>query len=294
MPHPTRRPTRPEAAAPLAAARRGLAAAVLLSAAAIWGGAAAFGLASAQEEAAAAAAARSVWDDPRPPVAAYVIVDAVAVEAPLGGASGDAARGRALFADPETGGCLACHAAPGLPRLAVAPRILRDRADPLPAARAAARIEAAPEPQDPLSDSDSRLAPEAARLAAARPTDLTPQEAGPPPDASETDVAGAPAEAEGEIGPPAPVFPGEDEPDRPRMLPLPAGPDLAGVASRLGEGTLRLWVIDPRAFGAGHVMPGYHAVSEALGARRPGHRQPWFSPAQVEDMVAYLATLTED
>ncbi|MEM6743014.1 MAG: hypothetical protein AAF676_04660, partial [Pseudomonadota bacterium] len=201
------------------------------------------------------------WDDARPPIAAYVIVDALGVEAPLGGAEGDAERGRVLFADPETGGCVACHAAPGIDRVLVAPRILRDRVDPLPPPVAAAPTASAVPPPPPASDSDSRLAPREALIAAARPTDLTPQEAGPPAedaaqgapvDLAEAPQAPAPA-------PPEPVFRGQDEPDRPRLLPVPVGPDLTGVASRLSPAALRLWVIDPRGFGAGHAMPGYHA-----------------------------------
>ena len=54
--------------------------------------------------------------DLRPPAVPYAVTDGIAIEAPLAGAVGDAARGRAIFLSDLTGGCVSCHAAPGAPR----------------------------------------------------------------------------------------------------------------------------------------------------------------------------------
>jgi sulfur-oxidizing protein SoxX len=75
------------------------------------------------------------------------------------------------------------------------------------------------------------------------------------------------------------------------MLPLPQGPDLAGVAARLTEAELRLILVNPRLRDAASPMPAYHHVDLARARRAPGFRQPWLSPAQLEDVLAYLLTL---
>jgi sulfur-oxidizing protein SoxX len=71
------------------------------------------------------------------------------------------------------------------------------------------------------------------------------------------------------------------------------GPDLAGIADRMSTAELRLTVVNPRIANPRTRMPAYHHVSLALAARAPALRQPWLSPRQVEDVVAYLATLGE-
>lgn len=214
--------------------------------------------------------------DLRPPAAAYTVLDGARIPAPLGGLAGDPGRGAALFADLETGGCVACHDAPGLPRVEASPRILRDRLPELPPPPAPAEEAPDGEDEDPqeaevASDSDSPLAPvSVALLPRPRPA----QEA-------EADPAEPVAEAE-----PAPP-----DPPRPPLLPLQPGPSLEGVAGRLSEGRLRLWVVNPRVADAEARMPAYHDVSAALAQRNPELRQPWLSPQQVEDVVAYLLTL---
>ncbi|MEO1688901.1 MAG: hypothetical protein AAFU61_13445 [Pseudomonadota bacterium] len=129
-------------------------------------------------------------------------------------------------------------------------------------------------------------APRDAPRPAPRPAvEEAPQLADATPEAPE-----APAEADGEDAeadaPEAPVAP---------LPPPPAGPDLAGVADRIDLAGLRLWIVDPRAFGvAPDVKPGYHAVDPDLARLRPELRQPWFTPQQVEDVAAYLATLAAE
>lgn len=44
---------------------------------------------------------------------AYVIADGARIAESLTGAAGDAARGRALYADAERAGCAVCHGEPG-------------------------------------------------------------------------------------------------------------------------------------------------------------------------------------
>ncbi len=213
--------------------------------------------------------------DLRPPVAAYTVLDGVRIPAPLDGLTGDAARGEALFADPEAGGCTACHAAPGHAPVTAAPRILRDRLpdlpppEPEPEADAHAGLEPDALEGEPASDSDSALAPQ--RVSGP-----------PPPRPSRQDEAASAAAA----GPAA-----EPEPPRPPLLPLPPGGDLDGVADRLTQGQLRLWVVNPRIVRPGSRMPAYHDVSLRLAEGNPDLRQPWLSAQEAEDVIAYLMTL---
>ena len=234
--------------------------------------------------------------DLRPPAVAYAVTDGIAIEAPLAGAVGDAARGRAIFLSDLTGGCVSCHAAPGAPRLAVVPRILRDRLPPMPAAVLAedAAAEAEPEAgegepvdgegsgddaEESRSTSSSRLAPDRLAPPPARPAQGT---------VSETAAIDSGAADSDDIAARGRIRRGV-----PPLLPVPAGPDLDGIAAELSLGELRLAVVNPQISRPGSRMPAYHHVSLALADRAPGLRQPWLSAQEVEDVVAYLATLTE-
>lgn len=68
-------------------------------------------------------------------------------------------------------------------------------------------------------------------------------------------------------------------------------PNLAGVATRYSEAQLRLRVVDPRRVNPASFMPAFHAVGHPsrVGAQWAG--KPIFSAQQVEDVVAWLATL---
>ncbi|SDW28225.1 Cytochrome c [Albimonas donghaensis] len=234
--------------------------------------------------------------DLRPPAVAYAVTDGIAIEAPLAGAVGDAARGRAIFLSDLTGGCVSCHAAPGAPRLAVVPRILRDRLPPMPAAILAEDADAEAEPEagegEPVdgdgsgddaeesrSTSTSRLAPDRLAPPPARPAQGT---------VSETAAIDSGAADSEDIAARGRIRRGV-----PPLLPVPAGPDLDGIAAELSLGELRLAVVNPQISRPGSRMPAYHHVSLALADRAPGLRQPWLSAQEVEDVVAYLATLTE-
>lgn len=70
------------------------------------------------------------------------------------------------------------------------------------------------------------------------------------------------------------------------------GPRLAGVGARLHEPWLRLRVVDGTRIHPDTVMPAYHRV-EGLNRVAPQWRgRPVLSPQEVEDVVAWLASLT--
>ena len=71
------------------------------------------------------------------------------------------------------------------------------------------------------------------------------------------------------------------------------GPTLAGVGARLSAGQLRLRVVDGTRINPDTVMPPYHRVE---GLKRVGPRwlgKPVLTAQDVEDVVAFLATLRE-
>lgn len=72
------------------------------------------------------------------------------------------------------------------------------------------------------------------------------------------------------------------------------GPDLTGVGSRYSAGELRLRLVDGMALNPDTIMPSFHRV-EGLHRVKPELRgRPILNAQQVEDVVAYLMTLTED
>ncbi|HEY7577685.1 MAG TPA: sulfur oxidation c-type cytochrome SoxX [Acetobacteraceae bacterium] len=69
------------------------------------------------------------------------------------------------------------------------------------------------------------------------------------------------------------------------------GPSLTGVGSRLTAGQLRLRLVDARKLNPDTVMPPYYATD---GLNRVAHRwqgKPALTAQQIEDVVAFLATL---
>ena len=70
-------------------------------------------------------------------------------------------------------------------------------------------------------------------------------------------------------------------------------PDLRGVGARYREPELRLRLVDPRRINPDTIMPAYRRSS---GFERVGtafRDKPILDAQQVEDVVAYLATLKE-
>jgi L-cysteine S-thiosulfotransferase len=69
------------------------------------------------------------------------------------------------------------------------------------------------------------------------------------------------------------------------------GPPLAGVGTRLTPGQIRLRLVDPTLLNPAAAMPAYHRV-EGLANVDPRWRgRPVLSAQDIEDVVAYLATL---
>ena len=70
-------------------------------------------------------------------------------------------------------------------------------------------------------------------------------------------------------------------------------PNLAGAGSRWSEGQLRLRLVDASRLNPVTIMPSYYRVDglDRVGATWRG--KPILSAEQIEDMVAYLATLRE-
>jgi len=70
-------------------------------------------------------------------------------------------------------------------------------------------------------------------------------------------------------------------------------PNLAGSGSRWSEGQLRLRLVDASHLNAATIMPSYYRV-DGLDRVGPSWRgKPILSAEQIEDIVAYLATLRE-
>lgn len=72
------------------------------------------------------------------------------------------------------------------------------------------------------------------------------------------------------------------------------GPSLDGVADRWNEGELRAIIVDSKtALHDETVMPGFYSLNVGLNPRKDLVGKTILTAAQVEDIVAYLATLKE-
>jgi L-cysteine S-thiosulfotransferase len=68
---------------------------------------------------------------------------------------------------------------------------------------------------------------------------------------------------------------------------------LAGVGAQLSVGQLRLRVVDAQRLNAGTVMPSYYRVEGVNDVASAWRGKPVLTAQQVEDVVAYLASLRE-
>jgi sulfur-oxidizing protein SoxX len=68
-------------------------------------------------------------------------------------------------------------------------------------------------------------------------------------------------------------------------------PDLAGTGSRWTVAQLRLRVVDAAAVNPGTIMPPFHRTEGLVRVSRAFAGKPILSAQQVEDVVAYLASL---
>ncbi len=70
-------------------------------------------------------------------------------------------------------------------------------------------------------------------------------------------------------------------------------PNMAGAGSRWSEGQLRLRIVDASRFNPDTIMPPYYRT-EGLNRVAPAFQgKPILSAEQIEDVVAFLATLRE-
>ncbi|MEQ8179628.1 MAG: sulfur oxidation c-type cytochrome SoxX [Amphiplicatus sp.] len=70
-------------------------------------------------------------------------------------------------------------------------------------------------------------------------------------------------------------------------------PDLGGAGARYTEGQLRLRIVDMKRINPSSIMPAYYKVEglERVGLSWRG--KPVLSAEEIEDVVAYLATLKD-
>jgi sulfur-oxidizing protein SoxX len=70
-------------------------------------------------------------------------------------------------------------------------------------------------------------------------------------------------------------------------------PDLSGTGARWSIGELRLRMVDSHKLNADTIMPAYYAV-DGLNRVAPAFRgKPLLTAEQIEDVVAFLATLRD-
>jgi sulfur-oxidizing protein SoxX len=68
-------------------------------------------------------------------------------------------------------------------------------------------------------------------------------------------------------------------------------PDLAGAGSRYTEAQLRLRVVDARRANPSSFMPAFHSTANLSRVGAAWQGKPILTAQQVEDVVAWLATL---
>jgi sulfur-oxidizing protein SoxX len=70
-------------------------------------------------------------------------------------------------------------------------------------------------------------------------------------------------------------------------------PDLAGAGARWSEGQLRLRLVDAKRLNPASIMPSYYRI-DGLARVAPAWRgKPVLTAEQIEDVVAFLATLRD-
>ncbi len=70
-------------------------------------------------------------------------------------------------------------------------------------------------------------------------------------------------------------------------------PDLAGAGARWTEGQLRLRIVDARRANPDTIMPPYYRIDGLTRVASPWRDKPVLSAQQIEDVVAFLATLKD-
>jgi sulfur-oxidizing protein SoxX len=72
------------------------------------------------------------------------------------------------------------------------------------------------------------------------------------------------------------------------------GPSLSKVGERLDEDTLRARLVDPTRLNPDTVMPAYYRVEGLRQVANAWRGRPILTAQEVEDVVAFLRTLTSD
>jgi sulfur-oxidizing protein SoxX len=70
-------------------------------------------------------------------------------------------------------------------------------------------------------------------------------------------------------------------------------PDLAGAGSRWSEGQLRLRLVDASRLNPATIMPSYYRLDGLVRVGSAWRDKPILSADQIEDIVAYLASLRD-
>jgi len=70
-------------------------------------------------------------------------------------------------------------------------------------------------------------------------------------------------------------------------------PDLAGSGNRWTTAQLRLRLVDASHFNGNTIMPSYYRIDGLQRVGRNWSGKPILTAAQIEDIVAYLATLRD-
>ena len=71
-------------------------------------------------------------------------------------------------------------------------------------------------------------------------------------------------------------------------------PDLTGIGSRYTAGQLRLRIVNPKAFNPDTIMPAYYRNSGFTRVLGEFAEKTVYSAQDVEDVIAYLLTLTSE
>ncbi|HUS95228.1 MAG TPA: sulfur oxidation c-type cytochrome SoxX [Hyphomicrobiaceae bacterium] len=71
------------------------------------------------------------------------------------------------------------------------------------------------------------------------------------------------------------------------------GPSLEGVARRLTAGQIRLRMIDQSRINPATIMPPFYRIRNLWNVALEYRGMPAFNAQEIEDVVAYLATLKE-
>lgn len=71
------------------------------------------------------------------------------------------------------------------------------------------------------------------------------------------------------------------------------GPPLAGVGSRLTAAQIRLRLVDQTRLNAATIMPAYYRIDRLVRVAERYAGKPVLSAAEIEDAVAYLASLRD-